>query len=321
MARDLAELLRQAAHVPAEPLDAGDLRRRGRRLRRRRRVVRGVALTVLLVMVPVGMAGIGYLRSREPGVADRPAVTVPPPPEAPPQRTANAIRPPTRAEGSDEVMPVVFLDGTSAEVVYPKALDLAGLRARPAGSAELAGCCARDFFVPPGGAAWFADAGERLARLSGAGGRQVTVWPAPESEGAGRYLVFQFGSWWVGVWDQAGGSAMTDQQLADWAAHLDGQQTSEGFLVLRPDGPLRLVGPGTAKAAPRLEFGAPDERMVALTLGPCPRASTTRSADGAQLLAETCRPEWAMSVEVHGDPDWVESVLDGLKIRGVRAPP
>jgi hypothetical protein len=213
-------------------------------------------------------------------------------------------------------MPVTFVDGTTAEVVYPKALDLASLGVRPGGSAELVDCCARDFTFPPGGESWFAGAGRPLKQFAGADGQPVVLWPG-RSNDVGRYLVFHIGSWWMGVWDNGGGSTMTDEQLAAWATHLRGRVTPDGFLVLLATSPLRLAGPGPAATAPRLAFGTQDGRSVALTVEPCD-APTERSTDGARLYAKACHPDWSISVEAQGDQRFVETVLNELQIRNVR---
>jgi hypothetical protein len=52
-----------------------------------------------------------------------------------------------------------------------------------------------------------------------ADGQPVVLWPG-RSNDVGRYLVFHFGSWRMGVWDDAVVSTMTDEQLATWATHL-----------------------------------------------------------------------------------------------------
>src|SRR4029453_6294118 len=171
MARDVEELLERAAHVPDDPLDVTTLVRGGRALRRRRQAVRGLALAVLLLAVPGGMVGLGYARSHQITPVDQPRVTTPPAPTGPePVHAPNPVRPRTPAEGADTVMPVTFLDGTTAEIVYPEALDLAGLGLRPGGAAELAGCCARDFFLPAGGEGGFASTGRPLQQPPGVRG-------------------------------------------------------------------------------------------------------------------------------------------------------
>jgi hypothetical protein len=309
MAPDIIDLLRRGAHVPTDELDVDRLWRRARQLRRRRRT--NSALVVLLLLVTIGMAGRWYFQDRGPSDVGQTPVARPSPAKAP-----NAVVPSVRIEAGKAVMPVTFLDGTTAEVVYPRALDLAGLGVRPAGSAELAGCCARDFFFPSGGESWFAAAGPPLKQFAGADGQAVVLWPG-RSDDVGRYLVFHFGSWWMGVWDDAGGSTMTDDQLAVWATHLRGRQTPDGFLILQATPPLRVAGPGPGATAPRLEFGTQDGRSVALTVEPC-EAPTQRGSDGARHDAKACHPEWSISVQVQGDRRFVEAVLNELQIRNVR---
>jgi hypothetical protein len=180
----------------------------------------------LLLVVPISLAGRWYFQDRDQAPAAPPT----------PSQAPNAIVPAVRTEGGKAVLPVTFVDGTTAEVVYPKALDLASLGVRPGGSAELVGSCARDFTFPPGGESWFAAAGRPLKQFTGADEQPVVLWPG-RSNDVGRYLVFHFGSWWMGVWDDAGGSTMTDEQLATWATHLRGRVTPDGFLVLQAISP------------------------------------------------------------------------------------
>jgi hypothetical protein len=316
MAPDIIDLLRRGAHVPDDEPDVDRLWRRARQLRRRRRTNLALVGLLVLLLVPIGMAGRGYFQDRSPSeVGQPPTQGQPPAPRPSPSKAPNSVVPAARIQDGNAVMPVAFLDGTTAEVVYPKALDLAGLGVRPGGSAELPGCCARDFFFPPGGESWFAAAGPPLKQFVGADGRLVVLWPG-RSNDVGRYLVFHLGSWWMGVWDQAGGSTMTDEQLAVWATHLRGRQTPDGFLVLQAIPPLRLAGPGPGATAPRLEFGNQDGRSVTLTVEPC-EAPTQRSADGARHYAKACHPEWSISVQVQGDRHFVEAVLNGLQVRNV----
>jgi hypothetical protein len=304
MAPNISDLLRRGAHVPGDELDVEPLWRRARQLRRRRRA--GSALAVLLLVVSISLAGRWYFQDRDQAPAAPPT----------PSQAPNAIVPAVRTEAGQAVMPVTFLDGTTAEVVYPKALDLASLGLRPGGSAELVGCCARDFTFPPGGESWFAAAGRPLKQFTGADGQPVVLWPG-RSNDVGRYLVFHFGSWWMGMWDDAGGSTMTDEQLATWATHLRGRMTPDGFLVLQAVSPLRLAGPGPAATAPHLAFGNQNDRSVTLTVEPC-EIPTERSTDGARHYAKVCHPESSISVEAQGDRRFVEAVLNGLQVRNVR---
>jgi hypothetical protein len=341
MAPDIVQLLARGAHRPAGDLDEAALRRRGRRLRRRRQLTGGVAVVVLLLSVPAGVVGAHYwwpgqLTGGGPAVtAGSPTTgspttgtTRPPDAQVPPGREPGVLvpRPPGR-DGGRVVLPVTFPDGTTAEVVYPVALDIAGLGVRPRSwgqlvGSEFDGCCQRDFFV------WKdSDAGDRLGgrlirQVSVVDGQPVTLWSASPDHGVERYLVFTFGSWRLAVWDGGGGPTMTDEQLLLWAEHLHGRTTPDGFLVLQAAGPLLLAGVDS-ELPPSLGFGQVDRRQLGLTpVTGCGKGSSEIKPEGpGQWLAEVCRPGQPIRIQAAGDRAFVDGIVNDLRIRNVRLAP
>jgi hypothetical protein len=176
-------------------------------------VLRSKAM-VAAVLVIAGCGGAADTSDRR-GAADSAAVE-----ESDPQgRRAGDTRswrfvPATRAEGDSVVLPVTFTDGTSAELVYPRRLEIAALGLAPYGSATLRGKSpvpgrsnnvGRDFLILHGELHdYLARSGlpkppSPVARYQAADGQTVGFWNLPHPEP--NYLGFQFGRWAVLVYD------------------------------------------------------------------------------------------------------------------------
>lgn len=319
MSDDIPAMLQRTLPVDRSGYDPVDVERRARRLRRKRTVTRAVAggtLAVGMVAAAAAVAGVldlGASRSEQ-GSDGGSAPTSPADPEP------EVFVPATRQEAGRTVMPVTFPDGTTAEIVYPRGLDIASLGVHPYGSGALVGpgfdgCCARDFTFAYGDASWLARAGPPIREFPGFDGRPVLL--VPWSGGPlTRYLVFQIGPWRLGVWDDG---TMTDDQLAAWAEHLQGRLSADGFPILTGSGPLRLTGPSEG-LGPALGFGDPDRaRQLSLQLRACDRLHRRLDdAEGPEHSASLCRPEWSTWVNVTGDPAFVETITRELEIRNVQ---
>jgi hypothetical protein len=339
MARDIAGLLEQGAHQPWDELDEAALRRRGRRFRRRRQVAVGLVAGLLLLAMPAFAVGAQYLSPRRDGGGVS-AVATPSPKASPvpvqpgprytggPQQTApNALLPwPEFGDGGQVTLPVTFLDGTTAELVYPRSLALHVLGVRPYGWGELGDCCQRDFHIWHGEDPGRVLRAKFIRRVAEIDGRQVTLWSnLEEPSGPSRYLIFQFGFWWVAVWDGAGGTTMTDAQLEEWARSMLGSVNPAGFLTLRATGSLRLAGVDAPASPPNLSFGMVDGRT--LELSPTTRCDPNRpeiregptEASQGMTLGYGCRESMALTVT--GDRRFVEAVLQDLQVRNVRLAP
>jgi hypothetical protein len=326
MAGDLTDLLRCSAADPIDGYDAADLERRGSRLRRRRQrtMVAGTAALVLTVSL-FAAAAVRAWRSVSPSAPAAPAVsasahTSPAVPS--PAGTAPASRkfiPPTRTEAGNVVMPVTFIDGTTAEIVYPRDLDLAGRGVDPYGSGQLEvppseSCCQRDFAFAYGEPFPLAASGAPLRVFPSADGRPVRLLRGHPVAGVD-YLVFEIGAWRLGVWD----GQMSDEQRALWSANLRGRVSTDGFPVLSATVPLRLTPLGES-FGPSLEFGRAEENGLQFSpTRTCPDVEPQLDVlpDGQSTLV-LCRTEWSMSVNAVGDRAFVQGVIDGLKVRNVR---
>jgi hypothetical protein len=265
----------------------------------------------------------------------------------PQQEAPASLEPPTpfvpsaRREAGQDILPLAFPDGTTAELVYPWRLGLAPFGATPYSSGTLHGrsefegrsdFVGRDFLirhdnvddllrrlnggVPP----------VQLAEYAGAAGSSVGLWDI-EADDDANYLGFQFGSWAVLVYDYAAGGSsagaqMTDAERADWAQNFTGSETANGFLLLAGSGPLRLARAGD-HAGPQLLFTADrPSKSFALYPGPCrPHRDQDRVVAGMGVqwsrgFADWCASE-EMRVHAYGGTRFIETLLRDLEVRNV----
>jgi hypothetical protein len=183
-----------------------------------------------------------------------------------------AFIPPTRLEGARVVLPVVFPDGTTAELVYPLELDLAGLGVRP----YWAGC-GRDlgfYYYDPYGTLY---EGEPIQSWTRPDGQTVSVWNAVDKEPGVDgvpivYLIFHFGEWTVRVFDYGGSAAMSDAERTACAMWLSGSITKDGWIIMSGSQEIRLGGD-----EPELGFGGlgRNEPFVLFFLGNASLRQTT----------------------------------------------
>ena len=293
---------------------------------------------VAAVLLVAGCGGSVDTSDRR-GAADTAAVE-----ESDPQRRrAGETRswrfvPATRAEGDTVVLPVTFTDGTSAELVYPRRLDIAALGLAPYGSATLRGKSSapgrsdkvdRDFLILHGEVHDYLARSRRpkppsvIARYKAADGQSVGFWNLPHPEP--NYLGFQFGRWAVLVYDypadeESGGAAMTDAERAAWSASFSGREAADGFLLLGGSGRLRLARAGET-AGPQLSFGSVGEPpWFALYPGPCkPHRDQKQLVHGKLVewtpgFADWCLSD-AMRIHARGRGPVIEGMIRGLAVR------
>jgi hypothetical protein len=249
-------------------------------------------------------------------------------PSVSPTGTGEAFRafiPPTRTEGDRVVLPIVFPDGTSAELVYPPELDLAGLGVRP----YWAGC-GRDFgfyHYDPYGTLY---EGEPIQTWTRPDGQTVGVYDGVERDlGLDRepivYLIFHFGSWTIDVYDYGGKAALSDGEREACAMGLSASITDEGWPVLSGPPEIELGGD-----EPELEFGGlgRKEPFVLFFPGPCEPESDENeelpTIDGVPVsltkgFASWCHPDEMMRIHVYftGEPTFVERLVKDLEVRDV----
>jgi hypothetical protein len=242
-------------------------------------------------------------------------------PSASPQPSEQSVLiPPTYKEGDRVTMPVIFPDGSTAELVYPPGLNLASMGVRP----YLTGC-GRDFNFfyrqDPRGT-WYK--GDRpLETYAGAEGSKVTLWRG--RQGVDLYLRFRFEDWTVLMYDYADG--LSERQRGACARSLHGRQTAEGFLLLSMPNPPHSVAPlaeaGRHLSRPELMLGDLDPGLL-LFPGSCQpdpgEDGSGRVDEGSpETFASWCVPEVSMTVHVYDDedPDFIRAVHGGLEFRKV----
>ena len=233
-------------------------------------------------------------------------------------------------------MPVIFPDGTTAEILYPPDLDLAGTNIHPYTSAVAPAGVSRDFVIDYGRVdEVLRDWGEveLLDEYPDGQGGSVDFWRTPDSD----YLAFQFGSWTVLVYDYQDGEArMSEEQRSLWATHLHGREVAGGWLILEADPPLTLARAGE-HAGPELQFLIPGKefKQVLLFAGACTPIRAGKGFDEADIetvhgvaVARTrdahgewyalwCDPSVPMRVDVYAGKDktLIDALFTGMEIR------
>lgn len=355
LASALESAARRVGPPPEGGVSAATARGRRRRLVRRAGFAGAAAGLILAAIVPLlllsPLAGdhgpvppaISPTQP-EPSVPETPDTTPPPSTGkwpatiAPEEGRMAAFAPATHREDGSVVIPVTFPDGTTAELVYPPALDLAGEPFRPYSSGHLSGV-ARDFAIEYGAVE------DVLARWGGATlvaeyrdglGGTVGFWDL-QSERDADFLAFQFGSWTVLVYDYtleaAAGVPMSDDVREQWARSLQGEEAKDGLLVLSALDPLNLAGAGE-HAGPELMIGYGNPRLILLFPGRCEELRAGVGGLEEDDLVEShgivmsrspgfaswCDPGGLMRVHVYQAPgdDYIDRVARGLVIRDVR---
>jgi hypothetical protein len=245
-------------------------------------------------------------------------------PPAAPEMTIPFI-PPTHRDGDSIVMPVTFPDGTSAELLFPQDVDLAGMGAQPDVSylwlADPAGRSPLSFYHEAADPQQFeGDAPEDVYRSRN--GDPVELWVASAEASARNvpyWLVFHIGSWTVLAPVEDLGSA------PDVARALGGHETSDGFVVMDAEPPLALADEGGEGGGPGITFGDSDPRpnyvgsdpfrMIILwpVVGGCQADPNGPTAEYASL----CLGD-AIDASIYGDQPFVSLLYRFLRARNLR---
>jgi hypothetical protein len=277
-----------------------------------RSIGRSLLAALLLAGAACGPGGVG-----PPPATSPPEGTVPCRPSARPAATGTAgFTPPTRQEGEVTVLPLVFPDGTTAELRYPPELDLARLGVWPGTSGALGDNpgTGRDLLAVHGDLAGLTAGAAPVACYQGVGRGQVELWRS-QDPGVRYWLVFRFGAWTVALWDGNAGRLLGHRDRAAWARSLVGRETGSGWLVLRGRRPLKL-GP-EHEGDVRLRLGDLSPRAVLLWPVRCGHAVDVDV--GREWFASYCLPDAPMRVHVHdSDGAFGRAVVEGLQVRDVR---
>jgi hypothetical protein len=178
----------------------------------------------------------------------------------------------TRRDGDTMVLPVVFPDGSTAELRSPRKLDLAtlGVWARTSGVLGKDAATGRDLLILYGNAKGLTAGKAPVACYQGADRSQVELWRS-QDPAVRFWLLFQFGAWTVALWDGNAGRLMGHQDRAVWARSLVGRETEGGWLVLRVSAPCGSAPNTTATCAAAWGPQPPGDPALA---GPMPAQAT-----------------------------------------------
>lgn len=231
--------------------------------------------------------------------------------EPPPTSNEAGLRLQPRQEGSNEVVPIVFPDGTTAELVYPSEMSSDALTvpfdqllARPYPAGGPSGRMIRPQIFYGGIPAEY-KADTLVDCIEGRNG-PVPVWDSNEGE----LIDLVFGKWHVLVFH--GRSA---QEV--WARELRGEIAKAGWLVLRGGDELR-IGPENDPGDANLMLAARD-RMINLWVLDCEarHRSDSRRTPGSEFVSY-CLEDVDIEVHVGGPPEFVQLVYENLEVRNVK---
>jgi len=245
--------------------------------------------------------------------------TIPCRPSARSAATGKArFTPPARRESEVAVLPLVFTDGTTAELRYPPELDLArsGVWPRTSGALGKDSATGRDLLIIYGDAEEGLTAGTApVACYQGADLGQVELWQSQDPD-VRYWLLFRFGAWTVALWDGNADRLMEHRDRAAWARSLVGRETATGWLVLRGRRPLRLGAEHEGDV--QLQLGDLSPRAVLLWPVRCEPRRPDLDA-GRSWFASYCLPNAPMRIHVHdSDGAFGRAVVQGLQVRNVR---
>jgi hypothetical protein len=296
---------------------------------------RRLTLAVMLVLSGAACGPAGSGPSQPPPTADPPAATaraegtVPCRPSIQPDATVESrFNPPTRRDSEVVVLPVVFPDGSTAELRYPPELDLArsGVWPRTSGAIGKDAATGRDLLIVFGNPVGLTAGTAPVACYQGAGRGQVELWRSHDPE-VRFWLLFRFGAWTVAIWDGNAGRLLGHQDRAVWARSLVGRQTEGGWLVLGGRRPLRLGAEHDGDV--QLQLGDLSLRAVLLWPVQCrPRRAPDTTLIGGHAVhvdagrgwfASYCLPKAPMEVHLSdSDGSFGRAVIEGLQVRNVR---
>jgi hypothetical protein len=328
---DIHDLLAQALGGMAPSPDA--LQATSQRIHRRQRRRRVLVACVTLAVV----AGTGVVVTQVAGERGDP-LSAPAPTTVTPSTVASStvlpsaagFVPRTTREGNRTVLPVTFPDGSTAELVYPTALGLAGLGVQPDVSllrTQDPGPRYELVFSRGGPVPGLRKGDRPVGRYQTTKGRPVQLWAAVENPGVlsgyGYWLQYRIGAWTVlaGVADRA--------MAAEVAGNLDGRQTDDGFVVVQADSPFALSRQHGEGRGAQLAIGdrnpLPDAivaepwRLIELSpvRGSCQQEGVSGD-HGAKCLG---LPGAGIFANISGDPSWVKTVVRGLQARNIHLAP
>lgn len=175
------------------------------------------------------------------------------------------FHPESRQENGMVVMPLVFVDGSSAEAVAPDDLGIQGMSVAIYTSGGVGGVD-RTIDFSFGNGSWLMHEGP-LRTYEGVDGSKVELWkPSPDTPAGCPNLVYRFDEWFVGV--RTCQDELSESERQSWARLLRGEVTDGGFLVLSATGPLVLTQAG-GHEGPAIILGMDRANWIQLQPGKC----------------------------------------------------
>lgn len=227
-------------------------------------------------MIAVLSSGCGQSRPTEMGAAPSPTPTQSQGPEGPEKSEAKYVGfyPESRMENGYAVMPLVFVDGSSATAVAPSHLGIQDMSAVINTSGGLGGVDRTMAFRYRNGSSLMGEG--PLESYEGVDGTTVEVWEPIDHPAGCPFLVFRFGGWFAGV--RTCQDELTESQKREWARLLSGDVTDGGFLVLSAHAPLRLQETG-GHEGPEMIIGMGRANWIELEPGRCDPQTVANDGD------------------------------------------
>ena len=248
---------------------------------------------------------------------------------------ADRFVPPVSRRG-DVLLPVVFPDGSTAELVYPAELGLHRFGVQPAVSlgVRVRGKYHERFLmITKTDIGEIARTDEIVESYEGPLGSVRVYPPKSRKELLNHLLVHhRVGSWNVVVGDGNAQNFMGKKVRRLWAESLDGFGTRNGWVVLEPRPPLAFADPGHPGLLFHSCFRSIELRLErcedldAAGVGRGQYAETVRGTTvhrhekGNKVYASWCTPSRRMSVYMSDfDKRYVDLAVRGLRVRAVSA--
>jgi len=253
------------------------------------------------------------------------------------------FNPPTQAGATETDLPIVFTDGTTADLLYDPSL---GLNQLPGGvslsdSGQL-GSVARgadQFQIDHGGASFVANElpTSVVRNVPGPNNSPVPILPAADNSSGknvnGNWMDFHYGDWRVGVWEGTGNEMMSLSDEQSWAADMNGTVTSSGWLTLTGSNGLTLTQFGQPNG-PQIQFGNISPTGIILT----PEACTVPLGAGVQQNSSgvpyrltplnggyeegfLCQPKANMTFDIYGNSNFVTTAANSLAVTNLKLAP
>ncbi|HEX6209034.1 MAG TPA: hypothetical protein VF058_11845 [Actinomycetota bacterium] len=219
-------------------------------------------------------------------------------------------------------MPVIFPEGTRAELVYPSHLRLEELAVNPdtfaTGGPKVCGYPVHATRHDPHDG-WVRGE-EPLAEHASPDGTTVALWEGRPDHRPYNYLVYHFGSWAVLVPCRG---HVSSEALAVWAESLQGEESAEGLLVLDGVAPL-VLHPWRDQHGPTLRLSDED---VIVDVRPLSEQCDPSSGWGGDTDPRDGVIQWCVqsagSIYVYAvgftpaGKGFLQALVDGLQVRRV----